>query len=69
MGSCAYEGHEANTIEYCYDSGELYAVNPRAPMGGSPTAREAVGRALCVEQTNYAFRVSYAPISTTQRCN
>ena len=58
LGSCAYEGGGSDTIEYCYDSNDLYAVNPKSPMRGTPTAEEGLNRALCVEKRNYAIAVS-----------
>lgn len=58
---CAFQGAEPDTVEYCYNSAELYGVNPKSPMGGQPTARQAVGKALCVEKKNYAFKVSASP--------
>lgn len=45
-------------IQHCYSSSDLYGVNPREPMGGQPTAHEAVGQALCVVQKNTAIPVS-----------
>jgi len=57
LDSCAYEGAEPDYIEYCYSSAELYGVNPRSPMGGQASAREGVGKALCVDRKNYAFKV------------
>jgi len=60
LDACLYEGDSASDrITYCYSSADLYAVNPRGPLAGSPTATEAVSRALCVEKKNYVFPVQY----------
>ncbi|RYH30911.1 DUF1619 domain-containing protein [archaeon] len=59
LNSCTFEGYEPDSIQYCYSSSELYGVNPKAPMGGQPSANEGVSRALCVEKKNYAFRDEY----------
>jgi hypothetical protein len=48
LGACSSEGASPDTTQYCYSSKELYAVNPRSPMGGENVIRAAVGDALCV---------------------
>ena len=45
---CSFEGAEPDETEYCYSSRDLYAVNPRSPMGGDRVITSAVGDALCV---------------------
>lgn len=52
---CSFERVDADTTTYCYSSTELYGVNPRPPMGGQSSAQEALGQALCVVKTNYAY--------------
>eukprot|EP01038_Epipyxis_sp_PR26KG_P005656 gene5656-7811_t len=56
---CMYEGSAPSSIQYCYSSSELYAVNPRDPMGGDSTVQEAVGGALCVQKKNQVFEEEY----------
>ena len=57
MNACENQGFETTDIQHCYSSNELYGVNPREPLGGQPTAHEAVGDALCVVQKNTAIPV------------
>lgn len=60
LDACAFEGSSSSdTITFCYDSSELYGVNPRAPMGGGSAATEGLSRALCVEKKNYVFPVCF----------
>eukprot|EP00605_Chrysophyceae_sp_TOSAG23-4_P000774 GSChrysophyteH1.ASY1.ANO1.863.1 assembled CDS len=56
---CASEGYTPDKIDLCYDSLELYKINPKLPLGGQPTASAAVGGALCVEKYNGATEVDY----------
>eukprot|EP00981_Chlorochromonas_danica_P014722 scaffold8708_cov179-Ochromonas_danica.AAC.3 len=63
---CAYEGTEGDSIEYCYRSQELYGIHPKSPMGGQATAREGVGKALCVEKKNYAFKHEFFTSSSLE---
>lgn len=60
LNSCTFEGSSSSdSITFCYTSSELYGVNPKAPMGGTPSASEGLNRALCVEKKNYAFPSQY----------
>ena len=52
LGICSIATYSPSTIQNCYSSLQLQSVNPRTPMGGNPTARTAVGDALCVVQQN-----------------
>ena len=52
LGICSTATYSPSTIQHCYSSLQLQSVNPRTPMGGNPTARTAVGDALCVVQQN-----------------
>lgn len=63
---CSYEGYMDKTVPLCYNSLELYAVNPRTPLSGEDTASLAVGDALCIEKYNYATSGDYYSDTTTQ---
>ena len=63
---CAYEGYADKTVPLCYNSLELYAVNPRSPLSGEDTASLAVGDALCIEKYNYATSGDYYSETATQ---
>ncbi len=60
LDSCQYEGFQASEVQMCYNSAELYGVNPRSPLGGTSTSGDAIDNALCVVKTNYAKKVSPA---------
>jgi tectonic-1/3 len=67
LDTCLYEGGSAtDSITYCYSSADLYAVNPRGPLAGTPTATEAISRALCVEKKNYVFPSQFYDDTTVQ---
>jgi hypothetical protein len=52
--ACAFEGYSLATQELCYSSTQLYKVNPASPLSGTPTSKQALGEALCVEKVNAA---------------
>jgi len=54
-------------VDLCYNSVQLYGINPKGPIGGKSTSEAAVGQALCVEKYNTAIRVS--KISSTLQCS
>jgi hypothetical protein len=58
LGVCSLATYAPSNVQVCYSSTQLLAVNPRAPMGGNPTAQTAVGDALCVVQQNNVQEVS-----------
>lgn len=63
---CDAEGYVDTTTPLCYNSLELYAVNPRTPLSGEPTSRQAVGDALCIEKYNFATAGDYYTDVDTQ---
>lgn len=67
LDACASEGVEITSIQHCYSSVELYGVNPREPLGGQPTAHDAVGQALCVVQKNTAIPVHVVTVFCHER--
>lgn len=58
LGVCSVATYSPTDVQVCYSSTQLLAVNPRAPMGGNPTAQTAVGDALCVVTQNNVQEVS-----------
>jgi hypothetical protein len=65
-GGCDSEGYSDYSVPLCYNSLELYAVNPRTPLSGEDTSRQAVGDALCIEKYNYATSGDYYTHVDTQ---
>lgn len=65
-GGCDAEGYVDTTTPLCYNSLELYSVNPRTPLSGEPTSRQAVGDALCIEKYNFATAGDYYSDVDTQ---
>ena len=56
---CADQGSTPKKTQLCYDSVDLYKINPRLPLGGEPTVEASVGGALCVEKYNGATELEY----------
>jgi hypothetical protein len=56
---CADQGSTPDVTQLCYDSVDLYKINPRLPLGGEPTVEASVGGALCVEKYNGATEIDY----------
>lgn len=64
LNACSTETYSPSNVQQCYSSLQLQSVNPRTPMGGNPTARVAVGDALCVvQQNNVQERFYYQDIA------
>jgi hypothetical protein len=63
---CAAEGYSPDKTQLCYDSLELYKINPKLPLGGEPTTEASVGGALCVEKYNGATEIDYFTDTSVQ---